>query len=385
MIQDKKVILLAHIFTTVPVQDLKEYFLEKKVEKLLFIGHPLFYVKGRPGAFYELYEQGKLVKKVQYTNRKLPSILQYIKDVCLTLYWVLRVGGEWDVIIALDNLNTISGLMLKALGRIRKVVYYTIDFVPKRFDNAMLNGFYHYLEKLAVKYADKTWNLTDRVTEGREKLLGMNKRVYNKQVIMPIGIWFARFPRKKFSDIDNHTLVYAGGLVPHQGIQLALEAAPAIKKEIPDFHFKIIGIGSYEQQLKALTKKLNAEKYIHFLGYMEDHRDVEKTLSSCGAAVAMYSEELSKWSYYADPSKIKTYVAAGLPVITTSLTQIANDLEKSKSGIVVAYKKEDVAKAVIKLFKDEKMQKKYRENAIAFASKFDWNAILDQSLADIYS
>ncbi len=322
-IKDKRIIILAHVLTTVPAEDLKNYFLQKKVKRLLYIGHPLFYVEGRPGPLFELYESGILVKKIQLKNRPLPSMVQYVKDVILSTYWIFKAGGVWDLIIALDNLNTITGLLIRMLGKIRKVVYYTIDFVPKRFENALLNSFYHYIEKMSVKYADVTWILTDRVAKGREDLLGMHRKEYNRQQIVPIGIWYARIKRKEYKNINPHTLVYAGGLLPHQGIQLVLESIPSIVKKISDFKFIIIGMGAYEAELKKQAKQLKLDKFVKFQGYMEKHEDVEEILSSCGLAAAMYSEELSKWSYYADPSKVKTYFATGLPVITTSLTQIS--------------------------------------------------------------
>jgi glycosyltransferase involved in cell wall biosynthesis len=382
-LKNKNIIVLAHILTTVPAQDLKEYFIDKKVKRLLFIGHPLFYVKGRPGPFYELYKKGILAKKVQHNNYKLPGILQYIKDVILTIFWVVKTGGKWDLIIALDNLNTISSLILKIMGVGNKVIYYTIDFVPKRFENKLLNNFYHYLEKLSVKYADNTWNLTERVAEGREKLLGMDRKIYSRQVIVPIGIWFNRIIRKDYEDIKNNTLVYAGGLVPHQGVQLVIDSMPHIAEIIPDIKLNIIGLGSYEKELKKKVKKLKLEKYVQFLGYIEDHKDVENELAKCSLAVAMYSAELSKWSYYADPSKVKTYLATGLPVVTTSVTQISEELVKRKCGLVVNYDKEDLAAAVISIFKDEKKHKLFRKNAIRFASEFDWNNILDKNLSTV--
>lgn len=379
-IRDKKIIILAHIFTTVPAQDLKEYFIEKKVKQLLFIGHPLFYVKNRPGAYYELYERGRLVRKSQLKNIRLPGLVQYCKDVFLTLFWVLKLGGRWDLMIALDNLNTVSGLSLRTIGRVKEVIYYTIDFVPKRFDNVIMNNIYHYLEKLSVRHADSTWNLTERVAEGREKVLGMSTKKYSKQIVVPIGIWFNRIPRKKFNQIDKHSIIYAGGLMPHQGIQLVIEALPLIKEQIPDVTFEIIGIGSYENDLKKLVKEKNLEGTVSFLGYMEKHDDVEKILSSKGIAAAMYNEELSRWSYYADPSKVKTYIAAGLPVLTTSVTQIAKEIEKRDCGYMLDYNAKAFAKAAIKIFKDEKLHNRFRNNATRFAKGFDWNTLLDTNL-----
>ena len=382
--ENKKIIILAHVVSTVPAQDLKEYFLKNQVKELLFVAHPLFYIKGRPGPYFELYKDGIMIKKVQYVNRKYPSIIQYVKDYLLTLMWIIKVGNRWDLIIALDNLNTLSALTLKLFKTVDRVIYYTIDFVPNRFENKLLNIIYGNIEKIAVRYADTTWNLTSRIAIGREKIRGMDRKKYNRQIIVPIGIWFDRIKRKKFNEVEKHTIVYAGGLSPHQGIQLVIDAMPQVLKKVNDAKMLIIGIGNYEDALREQVRKLKLEKNVKFLGYFEKHEDVERILSNCGLAVAMYSKELSKWSYFADPSKIKSYLAAGLPVITTSLTMISKDLLKKECGIISDYNKEDLAKKIIKFLKDEKKQKEYRENAIEFGSQFDWNKILDENISKIF-
>lgn len=376
---NKKVIILSHIITTVPAYDLKEYFLNQKNE-LLFIGHPLFYKEDRPGSFFEFYKNGSLTKKIKHKNRKIPPILSYIKDFFLSVYWILKTGKKYDLIICLDNLNALTGLFLKNIGIVKKVIYYTIDFTPERFDLKILNAFYHYIDKLCVKYCDSIWNVSPRIAEGREKIRGLKKEIFNKQIVVPIGIWFDRLKRKSFEDIEKNTIIYAGGLDKHQGVQIMLEAIPKIIKKIPDFKFKIIGLGDYEKNLKNKIKELTIEKYVDFIGYLEKHADVENELAKCSLAVAMYDKEITKWSYYADPSKIKSYLSAGLPVITTGVTYIGKDLEKNRCGFVIEYDSKILAEKVVELLQNRDLLKEFRENAINFSKDLDWNNILNKAL-----
>lgn len=376
----RRVIVLAHVLTTVPAEDLKTFLLESNVLSMMYIGHPLYYKQGRPGSTSEEYQNGTLIRKRQLSNRKMNTLLSYVIHALLSLFWILCTKGKWDTMICLDNLNCFVGLLLRKFHKVHTVIYYSIDFTPQRFSNTYMNTFYHYIEKLCVKSADLTWNISPRIAEGREKLLNMPKAIYTKQITVPVGVWTAQIPHLKHEAIQPHRMVYAGSLSPHQGIQLALEAMPAIVKKVPDLKFKIIGIGEYEQTLKELANKLDISQYVDFLGYFEKHEDVDKELITCGVSVAMYNEELSKWSYYADPSKIKSYLACGLPVITTSLTYIAPILEEKKCGIVIPYNKEDLAQAIIRLLTDSKLHKMYRNNAIQYSKEFDWNEIFTDGL-----
>lgn len=379
---NKKAIIVSHILTTVPAYDLKEYFLNQKNE-LIFIGHPLFYKEGRPGSFFESYKNSELIKKIEHKNKKIPSIISYTKDFFLSIYWILKTKQKYDLIICLDNLNAITGLFLKKIGIVKKVIYYSIDFTPKRFNLKILNNFYHYIDKVCVKYCDYTWNVSPRMAEGREKIRGLKKEIYNRQIVVPIGVWFNRLKRKNFEEIEKNTIIYAGGLVEHQGVQIVLDAIPEIIKTIPDFKFRIIGLGDYEDTLKRKIKELKIEKYIDFIGYVEKHEDVEAELSKCALAMAMYNEEADKWSHYADPSKIKSYLSAGLPVITTNVTYIGNDLEINRCGFVIKYDSSILANKIIEVLKDEKLLKEYRENAILFAKNLDWENIFDEALSEL--
>lgn len=381
--KDKKIVILSHVLTTVPAEDLKQFFLKKDVNGLMFISHPLFYKKGRPGSQYQLYERGKQIKSVQHKNRKLPSIVQYIKDIILTLFWVIKTKKKYDLIIALDNLNSVAGLLLRKIGSVKKVIFYTIDFVPQRFNSRMLNNFYHYLDRIAVKNSNLTWNVSPRIKEGREKIRGLTGPEYAKQITVPIGAWLDRIEVKQFSDIEPHTLVYAGGLVEHQGVQVVLDAVPEIVKHIPDFKFLIIGLGDYEDELKKKAKDLAIEDYVHFAGYFEKHEDVEKRLSNSGLAVAMYNQALAKWSYYCDPTKIRHYLAAGLPVITTSLTHIIEDLKKYQCGEVIDYDFQKVSEAVIGIFSNPDKQRQMRDNAIKYSRDYDWEKVFDRAMEKI--
>lgn len=384
IMKNKNVAIIAHVLTTVPAEDLKEYLLDQDIHKLLFINHPLLYKKDRDGSSFVLYEHKKVISQSKLRNIAYPSIVGYVKDFFVSLYWVIKTNEKWDVIIALDNLNTLTALVLKLLGRVDKIVYYTIDFTPQRFTNPFLNTIYHWIDKISVKYATRTWNLTARMAEGREKIRGLSRAEYNRQIVVPIGIWINRINRNLLVQ-DKNTIMYAGGLSPHQGIQLMIDALPLVIKKIPDVTFKIIGMGEYTDTLLKQVADLQLSNHVVFLGYMEKHEEVEAIVSKGSVSVALYDEHFAKWSYYADPSKIKTYLACGLPVITTSLTHMAKFIEEKNCGIVVSYTKEEVADAVVTILQNDSLRKEYRKNALDCAKEFDWSKIYTRAFAELFN
>jgi len=381
-LQNKKIIIATHVYTTGPAQDLRDFLRSEKVGKLLYIGHPLFFQPKLKGSGYELYFGNTGEKKESYSKIKNNfGVWSYIRDFFNNIKYVTRNGRGWDLYIGSDNLNALSGLVLKRLGLVKKCVYYVIDYNPHRFQNRLMNKIYHKIDQFCVKHCDETWNLSIRMKEGRKNYFNFSA---GKQITAPIGIWYDKFARVEFDKVEKHTLVYMGHVLKKQGIQYVIEAIPAIIKEVPNFNFLVIGGGEYLADLKNLVDKLRVSKNVKFTGFVEDHREVEKMLSRCAAAIAMYERydehgNLS-FTYFADPGKLKSYLAGGLPILLTDVSHNAKEIEKLGCGKIITPDKESIAKAVVTILKNESKLEKMRQNALKYARWFDWNLIFDKNL-----
>lgn len=380
-LKDKTIITVTHFSVTGPPQNLEEFLINQKISKLFSISHPLYYQQGQNGSGWKLYERGALKEEGYLENKKRPDLLNYLKDVFLNIWWVLKTKDRWELYIGADNLNAFCGLVLKKMRKVKKVVYYTIDFIPvNRFENKFLDKIYHWLDIFSVKYCDEVWNLSPRMIEGRGECFGLDKRFHNKQKLVPEGVWFDRIKKHPFVQINKHAIVFLGHLVPRLGVQEAVKAVPEIVKIIPDFKFIIIGKGDYADTLKKIATELGVEKYIDFKGFIEDHKEVENIIAKCALGIATYSKDKDSFSYYADPSKTKVYMGSGVPVIMTDIFYNAKEIEQAKGGKVVEYDKDSIARAIIEFMKDEEKLKKYRENAINYMKKLDWNIIFSNAL-----
>ena len=94
----------------------------------------------------------------------------------------------------------------------------------------------------------------------------------------------------------------------------------------------------------------------------------------------MYDKKKDTFTYYADPTKLKDYLSAGLPVLLTEVPFNAHDLEKNNCGIIIRYDKQDISKAVITILKDQETLKIYRQNSVSYVSQFGWSKIFAEAL-----
>ena len=158
-LKNKNILIVSHTFVKGASQELEDFLVNLKVKDLVFIGHPFAYCE-KTSSFIKRYKKGELVFEKTATAWKLPLLLLYLKDVFCTLWWALGSRLKFDIMFGVDNLNAFSCLILKLLNRGSRVSYYTIDHVPVRFNNKILNRTYHLLDHFCVKKADTVWNLS---------------------------------------------------------------------------------------------------------------------------------------------------------------------------------------------------------------------------------
>jgi len=111
-----------------------------------------------------------------------------------------------------------------------------------------------------------------------------------------------------------------------------------------------------------------------FLGKIEKNEDLENEIAKSCVAIAPYIEKLDTWTKYADPGKVKTYLACGVPVLLTDVSWNAEEIEKMGCGKIIKEDPKEVVKKVIELM-DGKINQKYRDKTIEYSKSFDYKNI----------
>ena len=377
-----KVLIISHYYKRTltgggPPQEVRDFFLPK-VKKLYYIEHPFPSASDHKSSM-TIYRDGRLEKQIFSPPVYGPDWLRYILNVIFALYFYIRSPLVYDICVSLDNLNTFSVLPLRKLNLIKRLVFYTIDYTPLRFKNVILNSIYHFVDRLACYNADAIWILSPRMILAR-KQNGVDIKRIAQSIHLPMGANLERIKIQHLNRINRHQIVYAGFLMEKQGIQLAIESLPKVIEKIPDVKFIIIGQGEYERKLKQLVKNLKIAKYVDFKGFVEDHEELEKILSKSALAVASYVDTPDNYTRYTDPGKVKLYLGCGLPVIMTDVPQIARVIKSKKAGIIADYNSNSFAESIIKLFSNDKLYNKYRENAIKLSKNYNTNTLIEKAL-----
>lgn len=386
---EKEIIVVTHksILPCIPGDDLKKFLLKNNCRTLLYITHPLLIMKES----YQLLSEGGY-----YTNSSsqptkiftafhwvLPESFAYVKDFIYTVLWTLKTKQTYNLYFGINNINTLAGIILRKFGRVKKVIYYTIDLYPQRFKNQFINWVYHKLDKLCVRLSDETWNVSQAIAETR--LEHGLETVYNtKQFTVPIGIWFDEISRVPLNKVKENKIVYRGHLMPFRGLDLAIKALPKIIKMIPHAELTIVGGGEQLDCLKHLATKLEVNNHIKFHGFIKNPDKATLLISDGAIGLAPYNTE-GGIIKNADPAKIKDYLALGIPVITTHALSNSLEIKKARCGLIVNHTPQSLANAIIKLLSDKKLLEEYRKNALEYVKQFDWNSIFTKNISRLLS
>jgi glycosyltransferase involved in cell wall biosynthesis len=270
-------------------------------------------------------------------------------------------------------------LPLRFFGNIKKLIFYTIDYVPQRFPNPLLNWCYHAADRIACRYADRLWVLSPRMNIQRKKN-GIKPEHIAPTVLLPMGANIDRIKPLPLSKITRHQLVFVGHLLKKQGVQLVIEILPTLIKKIPDVRIVIVGQGEYENTLKKLADTLGVSAAIRFLGFVEKHTDVEKLLCKSAIGLALYVPTADNYTYFADPGKPKIYLGCGLPTVITAVPHIATVIHNAQAGFKIAYRKHDLEIALTTLLTDDALYASMRANALRLAKEYNTNQLIAQAI-----
>ncbi len=309
-----------------------------------------------------------------------PSPVRYAADVVFTLWYVLRGGKRYDLFIGADNLNAFAGILLRMLGRVRRVVFYVIDFTPRRFENPILDAIYRWINRFAAYHADVIWNVSERMIEGREDT-GISRDRSAPQITVPLGCRFGDVPRKAAVAVSPADIAYFGSLRAEHGPGLIIEALPLLADLDPPVRAHIVGDGPLRGDLEARVRALGIGDRVVFHGFAATDAEAYDILTGCGLALATYPPGGDTYKTWADPGKVKMYLAAGLPVLITDVPPIARTIADREAGLIVPYDPAGLASAIRGLAVDRAWYDRIRANAIALAAAYDWDAIWERTFA----
>jgi glycosyltransferase involved in cell wall biosynthesis len=269
---------------------------------------------------------------------------------------------------------------LRRLGIVKKVIYYDQDYFPPGgglSKRAAGSAFIRFMDRFFLKSSDAVWHLTPVLKRLKKAQVPRRK---TPPIVAPVGINAAPPAAAAPSGVRNGpTIAYVGELTERMALDACIDAIDQVRRSIPDVRLLIIGRGPDEAALRSKVRSLDLMRNVEFLGFIEGQDRVRAILTQCAAGIAPYVTAPWQPARYADPGKVKLYMAAGLPVIVTHAPALAQEIERAGAGIVVECTAEAFADACTHLLGSEEVRQRYKANMASLARKYDYETVFQQA------
>lgn len=365
-------LLISHYATFAEADMLFDYLIDHDVSEITQIKLPLPELPYLKKIEVSFHQDGKLKQLDTMPSLVAPIWLAYFVQSFQLLFLVLISKNSYDILIAQNSLLAFLGIILRTLGKCRKVIFFSHGIDKNRFNNSNLNKIYRLLDTFSATRSDFDWFLSRNMIPIREGQ-GIRKE---KLFWIPSTVPIKTVLRKK---IGNPTkIVFLGTIDDKNGAGMLPEMIKIIKKTVPGAVLDVMGNGYLFKKLKEDIKQMHLENNINLLGHLPYSKFSSK-LTDYSVGIAPYAYSETSLTPLSDSLKMRLYLAAGLPVVITKGFWFSDEIQENSLGFAVSATADNFAKAVTKLLVDKKLNQEIRDRALAYSEKLDLTGFYDRA------
>ena len=321
----------------------------------------------------------------------------YIASLIFLFLYLLRILPQYDIIYARDYHTVIAAFFPRLI--FKKKLVFEINGIANEEQrlksHSILNRILVFLireaEKMATKYSERIISVTPQIGV----YLIQNYHCFPDKVkVIPNGV-----NTKKFHPIHDEALLgewrgrlgiakeeiiiaFVANLAPWQGVEILIEVAPFLLKEVKNIKFLIIGDGILKKAFKEKVNNLGVTDHFIFTG-MVNYKEITNYINIADICVLPKRRLKSGYS----PIKLYEYMACGKPVIASRVEGL-EFIEEEGIGRLV--EPEDVMRfqeELLDLIKNpEKGMMMGNKGLLIAREKFDWelkSALIEKVLEEL--
>lgn len=309
----------------------------------------------------ESTEEGFYVHR--FKTSKIPilrTVLYYIRS----FFAVKKINP--DIVHVQTIFLALSGLMIKKFLHKPYVVY------GRGSDVYLAWRFKNIISKPILKNADGVIVLTDDMKREIQK-------IWDRDVfVVPNGIDLARFENLSKEDIrskleikDEKIILFVGTLRPVKGVKYLIEAMKTITDKNKNTRLFLVGDGEERKYLENLVRTLNIERYVTFIGKVQNDKVPEYMTASDVFVLPSLSEGF--------PVTVVEAMASGLPIVATDVRGLPEIIKNDENGFLVEPKNPNrIAEKVLLLLEDDELRERISRNNKEEVIKYSWESVVEK-------
>jgi glycosyltransferase involved in cell wall biosynthesis len=373
-----RVVTVLHHYATGAGQELHAWLRAVPIAESLLIEHPFTFSKRTHTRVERVC--GDSTSVVDIPQSRGPMAVRYALDLLRTVCIVRHSKVTYDYYVGNGAFDTLAGIMLRRMGRVKHVVLYTIDYAPAAGGSRWYARVYRWIDRFCCRKADIIWNLSERMQDARAAD-GRDLARSAPAIRVPHGTHAYALEHLLPDSVAGLRVAFMGHVQEKSGVQLFIEVMPRLREEFPQLHLDVLGDGPFVPALRDLVHSKGLDDAVTFHGFIEDHVALEQTLMQCAIGIALYAPDLDDFSRYADPGKPKVYLACGLPVVIVDVPAVAQEIARAGAGLAISYSAAALSDAVRTILRSHT---DFRDRARALAARYDWHDVFTRAWRDTF-
>jgi glycosyltransferase involved in cell wall biosynthesis len=256
-------------------------------------------------------------------------------------------------VVEVDNMPdflVFCALIPKLFGA--RVIFYIFDNMPELWvvtrkcsPQHRVVRFLAAMERLAAAFADHVI-----VTQQPAYDLALARGVPARKVSIVLNgpdlqVFAPREPQARERRDGAFKIITHGAILERFGIQVLVDALPAIVAEAPGVELHILGDGEYRPELEDLVRSRGLSDRVHFRDWVP-HREVPEILANADVGyVGMLCDLMLS-------NKLMEYVVRGVPVALSRLPTYEHYYPAETVTYFTPGDAQDVARALIQIYRD---------------------------------
>jgi glycosyltransferase involved in cell wall biosynthesis len=173
-----------------------------------------------------------------------------------------------------------------------------------------------------------------------------------------------------FRSDDRFRLIYHGTVARRHGLDVALRAVGAIKSQIPNLEFLIIGHGDDLPRVKGLAEELQLQSCVRFLGTMPVEQLPNHLIQADVGLVPILYDTFTR---YMLPLKLMEYARMGIPAIVSDTETIRAYFDSQMVRFCKPGNDQDLAEAILELYRNPDRRTELVRAVARFNSTYNWD------------
>jgi len=281
-------------------------------------------------------------------NDSLAKIV--LRFISMPFRFLWKIWTFWPDVVhfnpSFDCKSIIRELNMVAISKLFKRTT-LLQFHGGNLSNFIKNGRIPFYIKLIIKLTSHLAVLTNIQKEPILKYCSSNKIS-----VIPNMVDTTLFSIKDHQYRSHYRILYMSKIESKKGIFDVIDAIQDVINNFPNVTFLFAGDGPDREKLKLLCCESGLEDHVKLLGYVQDKK--KATFLSRGDIFlfpSQYDEGM--------PYSLIEAMAAGLPVIATSMGGVPEVIENSVNGFLIqSQQPKQLAQTIIKLLSNNKARKK---------------------------